>query len=160
MQEKTVCFTGHRTVPESDYVSLNRVLLEEIQNQIDRGATVFRTGGAQGFDTMAALAVLSKKQTNPQIQLHLILPCPTQTKGWRKNDVILYEQICACADAVHYVNPFYFNGLLQLRNRRLIEGADVCIAYLRASGGGGTGYTSALAVKEGLEYINLCDRIS
>ena len=154
-QEKTVCFTGHRTIPESDFARLNQILTEQIQKQIDLGANVFRTGGARGFDTMAALAILSLKIQNPHIRLHLMLPCPTQTKGWEKNDVILYEQIAERADEVHYASSFYFNGLLQLRNRQLVDGADVCIAYLRDSGGGGTGYTSALAIKQGLEYINL-----
>ena len=154
-QEKTVCFTGHRTIPESDFVRLNQILQEQIQKQIELGAVIFRAGGAQGFDTMAALAVLSQKLRHPQIRLHLILPCPTQTKGWDNNDVTLYKQIAARADAVKYVSPHYFKGVLQLRNRQLVEDSDACIAYLRASGGGGTGYTSALAIKQGLEYINL-----
>lgn len=154
-REKTVCFTGHRSIPESDFVRLNKALLEQIQKQIELGAAVFRTGGAQGFDTMAALAVLSQKIQHPHIQLHLILPCPMQTKGWNENDTTLYEQIASRADKIEYVSPNYFKGVLQLRNRRLVEDADVCIAYLRATGGGGTGYTSALAVKQELEYINL-----
>ena len=57
--EKTVCFTGHRTIPESDFEALNSALCEEIQKQIENGASTFRTGGARGFDTMAALAILS-----------------------------------------------------------------------------------------------------
>ena len=157
--EKTVCFTGHRTIPESDFDRLNRALLQEIQKQIQNGAITFRTGGARGFDTMAALAVLSLKKSNPHIRLSLMLPCPSQTNGWQKNDVEVYEQIKLCADEVHYAASFYYNGILQIRNRHLVNGSDVCIAYLRNSSGGGTAYTCALALREGLEFVNLQDKI-
>ena len=157
--EKTVCFTGHRTIPESDFEALNSALREEIQKQIENGASTFRTGGARGFDTMAALAVLSFKKANPHIRLSLILPCPSQTNGWPQNDIEVFEQIRLCADEVHYQSSFYYNGILQVRNRSLVHGADVCIAYLRSSEGGGSAYTSALALKEGLEFVNLQEKI-
>ena len=157
--EKTVCFTGHRTIPESDFEALNRALRLEIQKQIKNGATVFRTGGARGFDTMAELAVLSLKKVNPHIRLSLMLPCPSQTNGWSKNDIEVYEQIRLCADEIHYQSPFYYNGILQARNRSLVRDADVCIAYLRNSEGGGTAYTSALAIKNGLDFVNLQEMI-
>lgn len=155
INEKTVCYTGHRTIPESDFEELYQKLLAETERQIQNGASCFRTGGAKGFDTMAALAVLSLKLRYPRIRLELFLPCPTQTKGWSENDVAVYEQIRAKADACHYVSSFYYNGILQVRNRRLVEGSDVCIAYLTDSKGGGTAYTCTYAIRQGLEFINL-----
>ena len=156
INEKTVCYTGHRTIPESDFASLHTKLLAETERQIQNGAVCFRTGGAKGFDTMAALAVLSLKRKYPQIRLELILPCPTQTQGWSENDIAVYEQIRANADAYQYVSPFYYKGLLQVRNRRLVDGADVCIAYLTDSTGG-TAYTCAYAMRQGLDFVNLFD---
>ena len=156
---KTVCFTGHRQIPEDDSLQIQEVLMKEIELQIKRGATVFRTGGAMGFDTIAALSVLSLRRKYPDIRLELILPCPAQTHGWADNDVSLYEQIKAQADACRYVSQHYFAGVLQLRNRALVEGADVCIAYLCTSHGGGTAFTASLALKNGLEFINISDSL-
>ena len=157
INEKTVCYTGHRSIPESDFEELYQKLLAETERQIQAGAVCFRAGGAKGFDTMAALAVLSLKRKYPQIRLELFLPCPTQTQGWSENDVAVYEQIRVQADACQYVSPFYYKGLLQVRNRRLVDGADVCIAYLTDSNGGGTAYTCAYAIRQGLDFINLQD---
>lgn len=157
--ERTVCFTGHRHIPSEDYGALHALLCQELETQIQNGATCFRTGGALGFDTLAALAVLLLKKRYPQIRLELILPCPSQTKGWKQSDKMLYEQILAQADAHRYVSPSYFTGVLQIRNRALVEGADVCIAYLCNSQGGGTAFTASLAIKKGLEFVNLSEKL-
>ena len=153
----TVCFTGHRQIPEEEYQPLFDALQGVVKQKIQEGATVFRTGGAMGFDTMAALAVLSLRKHFPEIRLELILPCPTQTRGWSPSDEVLYEQIKAQADSFRYVSTGYYQGVLQQRNRALVEGADICIAYLKSSHGGGTAYTAALALKNQLELINLAD---
>ncbi len=154
---KTVCFTGHREIPAQDYEKLNAVLLQTVENCIAEDACIFRTGGALGFDTMAALAVLQLRQKYPNIRLELILPSPEQPDMWKESDVILYRQILSQANAYRYLSSGYYPGVLQLRNRALVEGADICIAYLRTSHGGGAAYTAAYALKKGLELINLQD---
>ena len=156
---KTVCFTGHRQIPNASYEALQELLTDVLEKQIQNGATVFRAGGALGFDTLAALTVLLLRRKYPDIRLELILPCPTQTKGWARNDVLLYEQILEQADSYRYVSQFYFNGVLQVRNRALVEGADVCVAYLTSSHGGGTAFTASFAMKSGLELVNLADEM-
>ena len=156
---KIVCFTGHRDIPEECYLPLKESLCEEIEKQILGGAEVFRTGGALGFDTLAALCVLIQRRKYPHVRLELILPCPTQTRGWSPSDKGLYQQILEQADAHRYVSTTYFAGVLQMRNRALVEGADVCIAYLHSSHGGGTAFTCALAVQRGLDFINLGEKI-
>ena len=154
---KIVCFTGHRHIPDEDYDRLKDLLYEILEQQIQNGSTVFRAGGALGFDTLAALTVLLLRRKYPDIRLELILPCPTQTKGWAKNDLLLYGQILEQADSHRYISQFYFNGVLQVRNRALVEGADVCVAYLTNSHGGGTAFTASFALKNGLELVNLAE---
>ena len=161
---KIVCFTGHREIPTEDLEQLLRQLDDTVgqlddtvEQQIQTGATLFRTGGAIGFDTYAALSVLRLRRTYPQIALELVLPCPTQTKGWSADDVQLYQQILAQADRHRYLSNGYFNGIMQMRNLALVEGSDVCIAYLRNSHGGGAAFTAAAALRKGLELINLQD---
>ncbi|MBQ7334871.1 MAG: DUF1273 family protein [Clostridia bacterium] len=152
---KTVCFTGHRTIPQEQYPNLVDALNTEIERQIRAGAVTFRTGGALGFDTLAALCVLSARKQHPHIRLELILPCPTQSDNWNASDTRLYEQIIEQADCHRYVSQYYYAGVLQMRNRALVEGSDVCIAYLRTSHGGGTAYTAACALRAGVEFVNL-----
>ena len=156
-QKKIVCFTGHRTIPQTERAELKRRLRQETVRQIEGGATVFRAGGALGFDTMAAQTVLELRKKYPQIELELILPCPDQTAHWSAQDIRVYEEIREQADRVIYTSPFYFNGVLQLRNRKLVEGADVCVAYLTDSltHGGGTAYTILHALNAGAELVNL-----
>ena len=154
---KTVCFTGHRSIPGKDYARLYDLLQQTVEQLIRDGASIFRTGGALGFDTMAALCILNLRRQYPHIRLELILPCPTQTEQWQESDVLLYEQIMERADIYRYVSQSYYTGVLQMRNRSLVEGADVCVAYLRTSNGGGAAYTAAYALKQGLELINLQD---
>ena len=154
---KTVCFTGHREIPQEIFPKLTALLNNVIEQQIQNGADTFRTGGALGFDTHAALSVLSLRRKYPQIRLELLLPCPTQTRGWTPEDIQLYDQIIAQADSHRYVSTGYFSGVLQMRNIALVRDADVCIAYLRNSHGGGTAFTAALALRNGLELINLQD---
>ena len=156
-QTKTVCFTGHRQIPAEHRVPLIEALQKETERQIQSGATVFRTGGALGFDTLAAITVLRLKKIYPHIRLELILPCPTQADGWAESDRIRYRQILERADSRLYVSQSSYDGVLRLRNHRLVEGADVCIAYLTRSSGSGSAYTSMLALQSGLEYVNLGD---
>ena len=156
--QKTVCFTGHRFIPDEEYESLWLSLTDTVEKEIQNGAEIFRTGGALGFDTMAARCVLFLKNKYPHVRLELILPCPGQTKGWGRDDVRLYEQIRSEADAHRYLSDHYYPGILQARNRALVEGAELCIAYLTHSQGG-TAYTVSLALRSGVTLINLGDPI-
>ena len=154
---KTVCFTGHRDIPTDALERLLPLLNATVEAQIQAGATLFRTGGAIGFDTHAARSVLRLRQRYPHVALELVLPCPTQTRGWSEEDIRLYRQILQEADHHRYISTGYFNGVMQMRNLALVEGADVCIAYLRNSHGGGAAFTAAAALRQGLELINLQD---
>ena len=155
----TVCFTGHRQIPAGEEPRLRALLREELERQFASGARRFRSGGALGFDTMAALAVLELRAEHPSAELELVLPCPSQADRWGESDRRQYDRLLAQADRVRYCGISYYNGILQLRNRQLVQGADVCIAYLKGSHGGGTAYTSALALRSGLLFINLADRL-
>jgi len=152
----TVCFTGHRSIPKECAFLLPGLLKREIEKLIARGARKFRAGGAIGFDTVAALCVLELKEKYPQIELDLILPCKDQTRGWNELSVKTYEYIIASADRVEYVSEQFTSWCMHERNRRLVRGSQVCVAYL-AHSGGGTAYTYAFALENGLEVINAYD---
>lgn len=80
---------------------------------VSKGFKYFGTGGALGFDTIAAQAVLSVKETHPEVKLILVLPCENQTKYWKQQDIDVYNDIKLRADKVKVLVPHYYNGCMQ-----------------------------------------------
>ena len=154
---ETVCFTGHRNIPRQEAVYLPSKLKSLLESLIERGAHRFRTGGAIGFDTVAALCVLELQEKYPHIKLDLVLPCRDQTRNWSEADKSVYNYVLSRANAVEYVTDRYVTWCMHERNRRLVNGSQVCVAYLTHSGGG-TAYTFAFALEQGLEVINITEQ--
>lgn len=157
MRKRTCCFTGHRSIPPEERRELARRLEETILRLYRRGVRYFGAGGALGFDTLAAQAVLRLREECPGIKLILVLPCPSQTKGWKPEDAAEYERIKSQADKVVYTSQEYTQGCMYKRNRHLVDHNGVCVCYLTKDSGG-TAYTVRYARTHGLEIINLAYR--
>ena len=155
---EAVCFTGHRSIERNAALLIPQTLKALLEELIQRGACRFRVGGAIGFDTVAALCVLELQEKHPGISLDLVLPCRDQTKLWNEQNRAVYEYILSAASSVEYVSEHFTSWCMHERNRRLVDESQVCIAYLSHSGGG-TAYTFAYALEQGLEVINLYDSI-
>ena len=151
---KTACaFTGHRDVPSADSVRVAERLDELVEEMISRrGVTRFLAGGALGFDTEAARAVLRAKASHPEVELVLALPCREQTRGWSEGDKRTYDELLSLADSVVYVSERYFRGCMHKRNRYLIDNASWCIAY-KTRDTGGTAYTVQYAERCGVPIL-------
>lgn len=158
MREKTACFTGHRKIPHLKSKDISKQLRETLIKLIDIGYTYFGAGGALGFDTLAEQTVLDLKKLYPHIKLILILPCETQTRGWEKKDIKIYEDIKRQADKVVYTSKEYSFGCMHKRNRYLVDNSSACIAYLTETTGG-TAYTVDYAAKHGLDIYNIADSL-
>lgn len=154
VREQTCCFTGHRELSVWGRKQLAAKLEATITGLIDRGIIFYGAGGARGFDTLAAQTVLKLKPNYPSIKLILVLPCLTQTRGWRPEDIAEYERIKAQADKVVYTAQDYSKGCMHKRNRHLVDNSSVCVCYLTKDSGG-TAYTVRYARERGLEVINL-----
>ena len=154
MRTKTCCFTGHRKIPFGQYEHVSERLREEIISLIHDGITFFGAGGALGFDTLAALTVLSLKKEYPQIKLILVLPCLNQTKGWEEKDVKVYKDIKAQCDKYIYTSQEYTRCCMSKRNRYLADNSSICVCYLTRKTGG-TAYAVDYARKKGLNVISL-----
>ena len=154
LREMTCCFTGHRKISDAHMRrmadEMDRILDTLIRNHV----TVFRTGGAIGFDTVVALKVLEKRETNPEIRLELFLPCRDQSEGWAEFNREAYDYILASADHVTYIRNTYSKGCMLERNRRMVEGSQFCVGYC-VSAAGGSAYTLRYAKKKGLRVINI-----
>lgn len=152
------CFTGHRHIDKNKTAALSVALDRCIAALFEEGFTEFRTGGARGFDTLAALRVLNFKKQHPACRLSLILPCPEQAEGWSQGERALWERILTEADEHRFVETAYSSHCMHLRNRTLVEGSDCCVAYLTENRGG-TLYTCSYALKNGLRFINLSEML-
>ena len=153
-KDKACCFTGHRKIPDNHFNYLNKRLNEEIINLIHKGVLYFYSGGALGFDTLAAKAVLKLKRQFPKIQLILLLPCKNQTKYWKISDINTYEQIKSSCDKYIYVSKEYSRDCMHKRNRLLVEKSSYCITYF-CGRKGGTDYTINYALQKNLKIINI-----
>lgn len=149
---KICAFTGHRDIPHGDIISMPEKLGKIIEDLISQGCDEFRCGGAQGFDTIAALKVLEAKKKHPNVRLSLFLPCKDQAKNWSESARAIYERVISMADSTLYTTEYYKTGCMHARNRAMIDGADICVAYCKSSKGG-TAYTVAYARSKEIEVI-------
>lgn len=157
MKEKSCCFTGHRDVSEKN-LPVMLALHKAIEQKITQGYTVFCAGGALGFDTMAALAVLRLKRKYPKIRLHLYLPCKDQAKKWSSYNRGIYQYVIDNSDKVVYISENYTPYCMMERNRALVDNSSACIAYCTQAKGG-TAYTVGYAMDNGMEVENIAHMI-
>lgn len=156
---RTVCFIGHRAIAEEKEKLSARLyaLLERFVTE--KKVTDFYTGGAVGWDALAALTVLKLRGSYPEVKLHLVLPCPfeEQSAKWNEAQKTEYLHILGLVDSVEQVSDRYYNGCMKARNARLVElASDYCICYWNPKDfRSGTGQTVRMAQKKGIEVINL-----
>lgn len=140
---------------------LSPILYDRLKSEIQKlilhdGITTFYTGGALGWDTLAARAVIEVRKELPDVRLILVLPCKDQAKRWKAADREVYDSLKASADEVVCLAEHYYRGCMFLRNRYLVDHCSVCVCY-QTKDSGGTAYTVNYAGKKGLKIINLAE---
>lgn len=155
-KEKTACFTGHRDI-KSNYSKVFSKTYELVESLILQGYCYFGTGGAKGFDALAAEVVLRLKEKYKQVHLILVLPFHNQYKhegNWSSFDIQLHEKHKKLASKVVYTQSEYSSGSYYKRNRHLVDFSSVCISY-QYKNLGGTAYTTKYARESGVQVINI-----
>ena len=89
--ERTCCFTGHRKLPAKKIDTIVFNLNKEIERLIKEGVTTFLSGGALGFDQIAASLIATKKEMGYNIRLVMALPCRGQDDLWTAKEKQLYN---------------------------------------------------------------------
>ena len=155
-RECTCFFTGHRIIAKNKIADVTARIEREAQTLInDKGVTDFITGGARGFDTIAARAIIRLKEKYDYIKLHLYLPCYDQMGNWSSSERYEGRMIMAYADSKMYVTEGkYVTGCMQLRNKRMVNDAHYCIAYMNRRRSG-TAQTVSYAEDNDCEIINI-----
>lgn len=149
--EKSCCFTGHRIIADKNRKNIETQIKEICEGLISRGIDTFITGGALGFDTLAAQCVLELKKKN-DAKLIVAVPCKAQSSGWGQRDRAIYEEILARSDEVIVLSEEYTRFCMHRRNRFMVDNSAVCVAYLKKMTGG-TVYTVNYAVSADKEVI-------
>ncbi len=154
-RSKVACFSGHRNLPQ-DCTELQANLEKAIVELIERGIIFFGSGGAVGFDLLAATTVLKLKEDYPHIRLVMVLPCPPEQQSSYCNDEQKkrYYEILEQADKVRILSPQYTDKCMHYRNRHMVDCSAYLICYLRQHSGG-TFYTVNYAERKGLNILRL-----
>ena len=150
----TCCFTGHRNIPADKVKQVEISLLNTIKQLIKEGYINFVTGGALGFDTMAAKAVISLKEIYPSITLTVVSPFMGQSDSFLEKDKTAFEEIKAQSDNFIILRMNYEKGCMQERNKKMVDMSSACVAYLTEKQSG-TGFTVSYAKRNKLHIINL-----
>ena len=136
--------------------ALPGVLEQVIRALYSAGVYRFVTGGALGFDTLAAETVLSLRPELERLHLTVVAPFLRQADRWPECDRARYERICASADDYRVLRSAYTRFCMRERNHVMADMSGVCVAYLlrRPSG---TAQTVDYAMQSGLYVISVAD---
>ena len=140
---KIISFTGPRPKnlygynDMTDYNKLiNEKLIPVIEKFINKGFDEFYSGGAQGFDQCAFLAVNYLKQKYPHIQNKIILPYHGYglenkwiEKGLFGKEFFQKNILSKADDVLYATDGGYELSSLFDRNHELVKKADLIIAY-------------------------------
>lgn len=151
---RSCSFTGHRQIKDSHRKNISDLLQRAIAYAYEQGCRDFYSGGAVGFDTLAAREVLLFRISHPDIRLVMLLPCIDQGKRWSRAEQDSYEYILRGADEVRYISDEYTDSCMRERNFALAERADLMIAYVCRKNSG-AGQTVRMADKLGRQIYNL-----
>ena len=151
---KACSFTGHRQIKKEHMKELPELVSRAISYAYNNGCRRFISGGALGFDTVAAREVIKFRMSHPDASLILILPCIAQDAKWKPQQKRLYEYLLSEANEAVYVSEEYTDTCMKERNLRLAEESDILIAYVGRANSGAA-QTARMARELGREIYNL-----
>jgi len=141
-----ISFTGHRWVT---FGSIQSHLVSLYEKYPDAEWIV---GGAIGADSAAAKFAIENG-----IPFHLILPFPPaiMTKYWSAAQRAFLHESIDHAASLSVVAPSYSNRAYRLRNERMVDMADLTVAYYNGQRGGTANCVQyAQSVKRELIIVN------
>lgn len=148
-------FTGHRILNAHERERAFFVTCGLCEKLIlTKGVTEFISGGALGYDYIAAKAVLRLREKYP-VRLLIYLPCKNRDAKWNKHWRDEWNDMISLSDECRYItNGPYTDGCMQKRNRAMVDDAKYGIAFCRRQYGG-TASTLRYAQKRGREFVVL-----
>ena len=148
--------TGHRILPLQKVNHIVKRLNTEIDNLICQGVTDFISGGALGFDQIAAYMIIRKRQQGANVKLVFALPCRNQDKNWTVDQQRHYRSLLSEADEIRYISEKCSDFSLKKQTSYMVNNAEYCICALIHSKSG-TARAIHYAQKKGLHIINVAN---
>ncbi len=147
---KTACaLTGHRVLPANFN---EQKLSEELENLIKDGCYYFYCGMAEGFDLCALKILVSFKKTYP-IKIEACVPYKGQENYFSAQMKTLYRELILQCDETTVFFDRYTDGSFLIRNRYMVDKADIVFSYCTRNTGG-TAYTLRYAESKGKKVIH------
>ncbi len=156
---RSCSFTGHRIIPENHIEKLEALLRRAIDFAYAEGCRNFYTGGALGFDTMAAKQLINYRMRFSDVRIIVAVPCRTQSERWSYSEREMYDYILSNADEVIFCSDEYTKDCMKKRNEYLAEVCDLLIAYSYKYTSG-SAQTVRMATVLGKEVYNLYTAIA
>ena len=152
---RSCSFTGHRVIEKAAVPGVEQLLKKAIEYVYSEGCRTFFSGGAIGFDTMAAKAVVMFRMSHPDARLVIVIPCKNQSSAWADGAKEMYDYLLSVADEVIYASDDdYTRDCMRVRNQMLADLCDVMIAYVTNSRSG-SAQTVRMAERQGKKVYNL-----
>lgn len=147
---RTCALTGHRELPPD--FDKNR-LYDKLEELIKDGCDTFLCGMAQGFD-LAALDCLADLKRKYKFYVEACVPFEGQETGYPFSEKWKYRTLVDWCDRKTVLFERYQNGCYLVRDRYMVDCADVLLAYCTKKTGG-TAYTMKYALEKKIPVINL-----
>ena len=165
-KEKAVAFTGNRKLNAPQGVKINNLKFEIykrayalIEEAYHDGKRQFLSGMAQGFDMIAAEAVLKLRDEYDDVELIAVIPFEGQADNFSYEDQSRYDRILDEADQIIATSPIYSGAkVYYIRNNYLADNANQIIAYSDGNGRG-SAYTLKRAIDRGAKSYNIFDNL-
>lgn len=161
-REYTCCFTGHREAKlpwqshENDprCVQLKRQIADAVEAVYADGIRHYICGMANGCDLYFLEAVLTLRQTHPDVTVEAAIPYEGQADRWREPLRRRYVRLLMECDYQTLVQQAYTSGCMLRRNRYMVDHSRILIAAYNGLPGG-TMRTLQYALRQRLEIIEL-----
>ncbi len=157
-KSRRVAFTGYRPqkmpfgFDETDprCVDFKKRLYDTIESFIWQGYQHFISGGALGMDLFAAEAVMELKKKFPEILLEMVSPFDEDAATSAMYSQTRHDALFDQADIVTATGHQYTKSCMFVRNRYLVDNADMLLAAYDGQPGG-TEMTIRYARKMGIQ---------
>jgi len=153
----TVAFFGHRYI--DNILKVEDLLEEHIYKLLDENEYVeFLVGRNGDFDQCVSSSVLRvrKKYRDDNSALVLVLPYPTAEY---LNNEKYFHDYYTDIEISHAASVAHPKAAFQIRNREMVDRADLIICYIDHQSGGAW-QTVQYAMEQGKDIINLAEDIN
>ncbi len=142
---KNCALTGHRELPASFD---DNALYDALEALVKEGYDRFYCGMAEGFDLRALCCLVALKQKY-RIFVVACIPFEGQERSFSGENRQVYRSLLPWCDETSVLFPAYRNGCYLVRDRYMVDRADLLFAYC-VKEKGGAAYTVHYAGEKGV----------